>query len=599
MNITFALKSFFGTSKKPSHVFKHFLLDDAKLTATLTFSDSTKRILPAVTKGPNELFPLTINISDVPDAAGAGGVTHKLLITSLTIEFVVTIFFDGKLFQLLKIQQQFSLTPTASNSDVNIDYTLQPFAWMHSSAGALRTSNAKVHPLLDMAKIASNRIEINTLIVDITDLWDHLHRKNRNYKIYKDLTDTTKVTFKVFAHLGGMSFIWFSIVPSYIKTSKSLSPHVFMSPSDLRDEQNIENEKKYLLVDNLQVFAGSGGKEPDGDILLLTYLLPPVDDTQITALSPKNLTKPDLEAHVKAHLRNVVHFGKTKKKVLEPFHWDIPAGFERAFYGLGKKNPQQILLMPQPFGNEKYLRMENTKGLKTITDTIIDFISTNTDLIQLPPSELAGKDKIILSAYSESGIDLWISSEVNIDEIKAIIGIEPNKVNPRGSKGPNGQATIPKLLNKNIKVFLIGNTFTSNHWYRPEIDASQLAKIRFLPDNAKILEYPPNPDSNDFVKYRVGRILDPTIDPFLLTSEQTIVTEFANKKPPVTGKKFLRAVFQDINNSYNWNADHSTFYNHHFALTGGRIMTLSDPVNFYNKPVTYQTFFQEAVEEIG
>ena len=34
------------------------------------------------------------------------------------------------------------------------------------------------------------------------------------------------------------------------------------------------------------------------------------------------------------------------------FPFNIPAGFEKAFYGLGKKNPQQFLLMPQSMGTD-------------------------------------------------------------------------------------------------------------------------------------------------------------------------------------------------------------------------------------------------------
>jgi hypothetical protein len=40
------------------------------------------------------------------------------------------------------------------------------------------------------------------------------------------------------------------------------------------------------------------------------------------------------------------------------------------------------------------------------------------------------------------------------------------------------------------------------------------------------------------------------------------------------------------------------WYPHHYALTGGEEMTLH-PGGIYDEPVTYRTFFQAAVQEIG
>lgn len=597
MIITFALKAFPKAGGGPSNVPKHFLLDAAEIRIAITFSDSTKLSLTPVKKDAAGKFLVDISAVVVPNVAGT---TKKKTIVRLNAELVVDLSLGAKIFRLLSAQQIFTATPTASNTDSDIDYELRPFAWIHSSGGSWRTSNANVHPLFDLAALATNRIELNTLIVDLTELWLHLHADSLAFRIYKDLTDSTKVTLKIFGHLGGNSFIWYAVVPVYANKSTTLSPHVFIQPIDLGNFQPVKNEKEYLVTGGTDFSAGG-----ESSTILLTYLLPPVDDGRIATLKPKSLTASDLSAMgmsdlpemAKNNHRNVVTFGEDAAGRVVPNHWTIGAGFERAFYALGASKPQQILMIPQPFGNSKTKRAENTPALKTITDTIIDVLSTNTVLFALPVDRIMGKDKLILSAYSESGIDLWMSSEANLSNLKAIIGIEPNKVNPRGSKGPNGKATIPKLLRKKVKVFLIGNTFTG--WYRPEISSALLKQITFLPDKPKILTYPPDPDSNPFVKYRVGRIEDPSIDPLLLPSEQVIVTDFQNRKPPITGKKFLREVFNDEYNSYRWNRNWPTFYNHHFALTGGRIMVLGDLVDFYRKPPkSYQTFFQEAVEAI-
>jgi hypothetical protein len=300
-----------------------------------------------------------------------------------------------------------------------------------------------------------------------------------------------------------------------------------------------------------------------------------------------------------ARRRNVVNFfytGTSPKKIM-PSHWSIGAGFEKAFYGLGEIKPQQFLLMPQPYGKGGVIKgRESDAHLKVVTDTIVDVLQTNTELVGRPDGELVAKDKMVLSCYSESGWDLWKASATNLAHIKAIIGIEPNSVNPKG------QEIIPRLLAKKIKVYIIGRHQGFNDHYRPKIARSLQNQIRFLPDEPrKVLKYPPDPDSNDFVKYRVARVTKVDLDPLMGDYEREVLEDLAKRPRPVTGKAAIPFIFQPINNSdkLSEGALSSIFYTHNFALTGGQEMTLADPDDFYGKPVSYRTFFQQAVEEIG
>jgi hypothetical protein len=180
--------------------------------------------------------------------------------------------------------------------------------------------------------------------------------------------------------------------------------------------------------------------------------------------------------------------------------------------------------------------------------------------------------------------------------IKAIIGIEPNSTNP------GGQAIIPTLLQKKVKVFIIGQHEGFNDFYRPKIAPALQKQIRFLPDQPlKILKYPPDPDSNDFVKYRTARVQSETLDPYMADDEKSLLHDLATRTPPKTGKAAIPLVFTPIANSYQLGAGGvvEIFYTHQFALSGGQEMTLADPADFYKKPVSYRTFFQQAVEEIG
>jgi hypothetical protein len=591
LNVTFALKEFFKDAKSNAHHVKHFLLDQARLIATLTFADSSKKVISPPTNTAGN-FVLVLDSAAIPDNATTG---HKKLITRLSIEFIVDYTIAPKTFRLLRIMQDFSLKALPTNSDQNIDYEVSAFFWTHSKTSKLRKANAGVHPLLDLRRISRNLVLINALVLDLTTLWDHLHDKNKHYKRYKDLTLPTKVTFKVFAHLGGNAFIWYGIIPAYLATVENVFPHVFYSPSDYAENQNERDEKKYLL-DN-----GEHLDKRSGKTLLMGYLLPPNDDDKISALNPKNFTKIELTKWVTRARRNVVNFGRTTSTPpqMKLRHWSIGAGFERAFYGLRRNRPQQFLLMPQVVetGNGVRKGSESEPHLKSITDAIVDVLQTNTDLLPNDGrDELVAKGKMVLSCYSESGFDLWKSSGNNIDHIKAIIGIEPNSTNP------SGKDIIPKLLARKIRVFIIGRHQGFNDHYRPKISAALQSQIRFLPDEPKkILKYPPDPDSNNFVKFRVARVTDVTLDPLMLENEKDILKDLASPPQPKTGKAAIPFIFRDINNSDKLSDGDlaSIFYTHNFALTGGQDMTFADPNKFYGKAVTYRTFFQQAVDEIG
>jgi hypothetical protein len=671
VKITFALKEFFRDSRATRHQTNHFLLDRARVKVALTFEDSTEKVF-VPPRGPNGRFVLDIQPSDIPDSVATSAPPVKQRISNMSLDFTVPLIprdylkgldpvHAGKTFQLLRILQDFSLTALPTNSDQNIDYALSPFSWKHSAlSGSLgrhrrRTANARVHPLLDLSKLSSNLVLMNALVLDLTELWSLLHEKNWKYWVHRVLSPADKVTFKVFAHLGGNAFIWYGVVPAYLATSTAVSPHVFYSPADYAEKQNLSDEKKYLFNNEVQFEARRAEPEEpaqgpgqaarraqpgsdsafDGGTLLLGYLLPPVDDDQIADLDPPQAVRLPIRGRVaerraeRARLRelsrdkfiewvtrsrrNVVNFAyatvprpdgssaRRQPPVIAPRHWNLGAGFERAFYGLGKKKPQQFLLMPQTIGRSGASAdkgNESDRHLKAVTDTIVDLLQTNTELINHAADELVAKDKMILSCYSESGNDLWKASNTNIEHIKAIIGIEPNSTNPKG------RDIIPKLLAKKIKVFIIGRHQGFNDHYCPKISEKLKAKIRFLPDKPReVLQYPPDPDSNDFVKYRVARVTDPELDPLMLEHERDILSDLAKRKKPIAGKAAIPLVFKQINNSDrlrdSGGIGGGIFYSHHFALTGGQDMKLA-PGDVYKKPpVAYRTFFQQAIEEIG
>jgi hypothetical protein len=599
LKVAFTLKSFFADKKLSARQINHFLLAKARVDVTLFLSSGQTKKFALTSRDASGTFWLNIEKDDIPNTGAPG--SPKRSIVFVELEFTVAVEVGTKKFSVLTIKQQFDAAPTSANSDTNIDYDLSPKYWRNSATWDIRSSYGNTHPLLDLSNLKARQVLINALVVDLTELWAHLHQGNFYYAIYKELTDPKKVSFKVFAHLGGGAFIWYVVVPSYLASSSKIAPHVFYPPSDWSEIQNIEEEADYLFK-NTSYFQGSALTD-DGRVLLLSYLLPPTDDDQISKLTPKDMTKKTMVDYVTALRRNVVgiEYRDPKKTMIDPQHWRLGAGFERALYGLGKVKPQQILLVPQRYtfktGNDLQVKRgnERERHLKNVTHAILDVLQSNTPLIGKGKDGVVSKDQLVLSAYSESGADLWESSKNNLDDIKAIIGIEPNSVNPKG------KAIIPKLLDKKIQVVIIGRHKLPNNWYQPELDKKFLDQILFLPkDPVKVLHYPPDPDSNAFVKYRVARFLNETLDPLMLQSERDILKDLAKRKPPLTGKAAIDEIFSEVHDSDDLRRSRNAtiFYTHHFALTGGQEMTLADPHAFYDKPVTYRTFFQEAVDAI-
>jgi hypothetical protein len=220
---------------------------------------------------------------------------------------------------------------------------------------------------------------------------------------------------------------------------------------------------------------------------------------------------------------------------------------------------------------------------------------------------LLQRDKIIISAYSESGFDLWNVSQANRGALKAIIGIEPQNLNklqndyrPRSDAGDRkgdppllGKDVIPELLRRKVLVYIIGRHHLH---YGPQIaDPSQVHLLPRQP--ASVFRYPPDPTVNDFVKYRIHRMMVPADDPFMLDAEKAILDALAARG--ISGSAALRAIFGPKGNEdATGNDGVDRWYSHQFALSGGDEMQL-DPSAVYDKPVKYRTWFEVAVHEIG
>lgn len=565
----------------------HFLLRGATLVAELALRDGTAARAQSTRVAPAGPFVL-----DIQPAAFASPVDRL----DLRFEAVVTL--DGQAFTTLRVGQRLLVVDVPGGDPAAPTRGLVPGGW-RNALDRLRVSNAATHPLLDVSQLPAGRIILNALVVDLTDGWMHLHRSNTFYQRYADLSQPAPPTFKVLAFLGGEPLIWHAIVPSHLQGADRVSPHVFLSPADRAEKQNVADPEKYL-THNTEHFRADGGT-------LFNYLAPPVEDTRVADLRQKWRDA--------ATLRNTVGIEKVanpeglKIVPLTTRHWRIGAGFQKAFAHRGDRRPAQLLLMPQRSGSQGFAA---TGELGRITDAIVDVLQTNTLLLSGAADVLIEKDKLVLSCYSESGHDVWPTARAVASRLKAVVAIEPQNVNalendyrPKdevtgervGPPSPLGKEVIPQLLDRRVAVFIIGRHHAPK--YRPQV--AKIEAVRLVPAApAKIFAYPPDPASSDFVKYRVHRIFDRASDPLLVPGERQILDDLAAKN--ITGAAALRTIFtNELNRDFSPEAGPDgidRWYSHHFALSGGEHLAL-DPGGIYGTPVTYSTFFADAIAEIG
>jgi hypothetical protein len=589
VRFTVAFKQFAGI-KSPE---KHPLLGRMEMSARAQLKDSSLVDLPVV----NNAF----EIND-PN------------IVSLTFRFQSSLNLTGKDFFTLKIIQEFAVHSSALTGSLIV--SLIPKSWLFEFLqDPLHDSRHHgTHPLLQYND-TTNTLTLNCLVIDLTDLWLDTHKDNRAYKHHALQWEKHEIDFRVLAFLGGAPLIWYVSIPVHLMLESRMSPHIFFSPSDNGEHQmtwGLDNTGSTGAKDLEYIRKGAteGGFDSDGKILM-RYLLPPLDDDFVLA------RESDIDAAAPGAGRIFRNTAITKEVTQATFAfsqqpqvkvWNLFAGFEKAIVG-AKVRPRQLLLVPQrPNPKLATWAAATNSTLQHIVEAAMHVLWTVSGAInQDSDSRSLTIDKYVISCYSQSGVDLWECAENNVSRIKAVVAIEPQNMNEITNKEGSklGKVTIPLLLRNKVKVCVIGRHHTTK--YRPNISADLLKQIRFLPDEpAKIFRYPPDPDSNDFVRYRVTRLKDfaanPSIDPLMDDAEEQSLLSAAVR---VGSGALYSTIFHDEHNK-DFSPDPpdgvERWYSHQYALSGGQIMELPadwKTQGLYGRPVTYQTFFQQVVEEIG
>jgi hypothetical protein len=583
MRITLTVQRHAGLVKDNRN---HFLLSDASLVAKVGFEDGSYRSFAAVKgSGPGTLV-VELQPDDHPPGAAA---------TQLDLVYTVTPTLGGKRFTALRVSQRL-LVAAPPESDRP---RFAPGGW-HDALGRLRVSNRLTHPLVDLSSLDSGQVEVNTLILDITEGWSVLHTDNVFSQLHDEVMRDSPLRARVFAHTAGTPLIWHAVVPRHLGGARAVAPHIFLQPSDNREGQNRESDEAYLTK-NDEHFKADGKR-------LMKYILPPIADVDVRRREQKFPSAP--------YWRNVLCVqpipSGPRKGQITPLQWSIPAGLQRAFEHQGEGRPAQFLLLPQRTGQPNsaasgWYGAAVTRHVLRTTAAILNLIQTNTDFTLTGGDTLLERDKLVYSGYSESGFDLWNVGRLLADHLKAIVAIEPQNLNEiqndyRSKEGSErvgqapalGKRVIPHLLRKGIKVFIIGRHHTAK--YRPEV--APAASLRLLPkDPGSVFAFPPDPSANDFVKYRIQRLLDPILDPLMTDEERGAMKSLSDRG--LRGQQALAKILTPEANVDRGGGDgYERWYSHQFALSGGDQLTF-DTKAMYGTPVQYRTWFQVATHEIG
>jgi hypothetical protein len=564
MRIDVRFQSFAGVAK----ISEHFLVQERSLKVT------------AAVRGVKKALPVGDQVE---------GFTFDLLerkTSELELELELFLPHGGVRHRTLRIIQAFGVTPTAGG-----DFALLPKGWIFAPPTGVRRLHTvtnrptpQLHPLLTI-DASSRTVLVNALMVDITEFWLAVHGRAAQYTRWRDFVDPARVRLRVLAHLGGHPFVWFVVVPRHLLFQNLVSPHVFHLPADFGD---IEYEGTTLA--GLTSTAHQSAPP-------LWYLQAPIEDVQVAAR-----TTPA------GRYRGVYHVSQPTGEPPTLRHSEITAGLSKA---LADSGAQQVLFIPQRSTKAGHAHAV-TRHVSNIVESALNVLWTNQEFLSQNFDRPLTVGKLVLSGFSDSGISLWSSAWTNADLVKGIIAVEPQWMAStkqgvdRSGVNKSGLDVIQKLFDDADKkqqpaptVCIIGRYKATQ--YQLPLPAAHLARVAFFPSAAdydKTWVYPPAPAANNpWNTYRAHRLLYPTEDPLMRVEELAILQGLL-----VTGTTPARTLALIFPAAVNQDDTTGHFFSHLFAMTGGQELALPprDSRNsYYGVPVTYKTFFQEALERIG
>jgi hypothetical protein len=533
--------------------------------------------------------------------AGFGVVYDETKPGWLDLNIQVRYHYGGNGFVLLKILQGFSISGTAGAPPL-------PQRWQKGAGvftAGIPTSSPRLHPLLRMT---GTDITVALDFLDITELYERIHGRTPWFQVL-NLIRRTNFRLRFLAHLRGEPSIWYAVVPEQARLAAQLTPHLFYWPADYGGIKYDHRSEAGITTPNHNTSVGSN--QCSGETLC-SFLATPLTHDEYLNLLPAYTTLraswPTPVALDERHpwplhrYRDLLSVGHSLGKIV-PRHWSLPFGFEQVF-----ARTDHLLFFIQ--GNGGSAPGAIGTGLKRLAESAIATIYSGGDTL-VNADYAAGK--LVISCYSESGGNAFTACRNNVDDIRALICIEPQYMNEH-LKGEHshlalGFRVIPMLLKQKIRVVLIARRWEPKHQLKYLPKGVTPARLDLLPTEANrhVIDYPPT-TGNRHNKHRLGRLLDhthdatsraviadggATIDPGAVNQEiRTDAALDALRQAGKTDREILDEVFVD-----KLNLDkRGGFYSHNFLLAGGEREDAYEPSGALKPNTRYTTFFGQAME---
>jgi hypothetical protein len=568
----------------------HFLLKNFGLTCRVA-SSTGEHALPVQHIGNG----FTIAISD-------------RLAGWLDLRLDVRFLLDGKVWVLDKVRQILVVPPSTQP-------TLTPVRWYKEASLTKDGKPINIPPLHPHLTIKGTTLTFAPRFLDITDLFMDIHGKTPWFRTL-EIVKTTDFSLRVLAFLRGRPLIWYIVAPKSAQDVTRVAPHVSFWAADYGGIDYPHNTEQGITTHNHSISVDAPNQiEQCGGNTLCSYLLSPLTHQEylqkVAAWTAAQALFEDARRSPKDDLPPELHWMlttlgfKANANDIWPKNWSLPFGFERTIAGTNR-----VLVFPQVHKGDA--GWAASPGLRGLIDAALTTVASQVDMFS---GTTVAAEPLILSGYSESGGNLFRAAEANRDDLRAIIGIEPQYMNEylkgENTDHPLGRGVIPRLLQKRVKVVIIARR--AEAWQRNKYLPRNvpISALTLLPSDQHlgVVAYPPDP-AHPFQKHRLSRLLDPAnhatrvfilgdgrkvLPPRVPGLEMLVdgrIDELRRKEQ--TDAKAIDKVFLDVLNNDSGGGS----YTHNFMISGGE-----DPAPFESngqlKPGRRpKTFVQQALDLI-
>ena len=563
-------------------------------------------------QGNNNISELTLQYNEKTKSYAITNI--NLGIRSIECKFSVFVEHpkSKKKFYILKIIQH--LTLKSSGDKNNPSLQLVPNIWMFEELNPNRSSvhhkhiHQGLHPLLKYnANGNSHTFEFNCLVMDVTDYWLHIRKKNNHYEqilnsITSEETIGNKFGFRIMANLCGNPFIWYMFYPKSIIFSKNIIPNIFYGAADNCEEQPILDNEEYFF----DLEYASGTKEEVSKCVIRSDGVTVTDGRALRDYFASPLAEESLEKDFDKVNKVFKSFDFSQRNVNIYRNgifniWRIPNALGRA---IASSNNHLFFALQRKGASPGNRPCGTTPILKNIIDSAVKFYRSNTEVLGQDFRSDPTVDKMVLTCYSDSGRSIKHifneHQEFFNQNTKAIIFMEP-VVSDKASENSMELSQLIKKINESIEIHYIGRWKTPNAKITKNA-SSQFAlktailnrkKIYLYPENNNfdgIYAFPPIVQMHSFIQFRNFRFFDLNSDPYMTKEERDTLDKIG-----LTGQALINKIFPD-----SLNMDSSgNYYSHNLCVTGGQIFEFEEKQPLYGKkPKKYISFLQEVLSKI-